>query len=236
VHLETSSIALADYHPQYTNESLKSSLLNLQCLPQIASSSTICNFLLHFSCHSIALNLIFTTYTLSPTFPNFLSSFQQMEPMPCQVSNHYWKKNQEAHLERALTFKKAANLHCPSNEYLPTICLCTLDWGWLMHPMSLMKQDDHSNQEITDDQSLCTGECPVSSDIEDYNLDQQHKGLLLCKALQDKSLRTKWVPLEMNRSHADTVTARSLLSIPWQPAGEMAPPLLKCPKATLLNQ
>ena len=97
--------------------------------PRIASSSTMCNFLQYFSCYSIALNVIFTTYTLSPTFPNFLSSLQQMEPMPSQVTNHYSQKNQEAHLERALAFKKAANRHFPPNVGLPisAVVLCIAD-------------------------------------------------------------------------------------------------------------
>jgi hypothetical protein len=46
-----------------------------------------------------------------------------MEPTPSQVRNHYSQKNQEAHLERALAFKKAANRHFPSNVGLPMIYL-----------------------------------------------------------------------------------------------------------------
>jgi len=93
----------------------------LQGTPRIASSSTMCNFLLHFSCHSIALNLIFIAYTFSLIFPNFQSSLPQIEPMPSQVRNHYSQKNQEVHLERALAFKKAVNLCCPSIVCLPII-------------------------------------------------------------------------------------------------------------------
>jgi len=58
---------------------------NLQGVPQVASSWTMCILLLHFSHNSIALNLIFTAYTLSPTLPNCLSSLQQMEPTPSKV-------------------------------------------------------------------------------------------------------------------------------------------------------
>ena len=93
----------------------------LQGVPQIASFSTMCNFLVNFSHYSIALNLIFTAYTFSPTFPNFLSSLAQMEPTPSQVRNHYSQHHQEAHLERALAVKRAANLRCPSNVSLPNI-------------------------------------------------------------------------------------------------------------------
>jgi hypothetical protein len=83
---------------------------------------TMCNFLLHFSRYSIALNLIFTAFTFSPIFPTFLSSSSQMEPTPSQVRNHYSQKNQEAHLERALAFRKGANLDWPSNVCLP-LCI-----------------------------------------------------------------------------------------------------------------
>jgi hypothetical protein len=38
-----------------------------------------------------------------------------MEPTSNQVRNHYSPKNEEAHLERVLAFKKEANLHYPSN-------------------------------------------------------------------------------------------------------------------------
>jgi len=79
----------------------------------------MCKFLHHLSRYCIALHFIFPAFTLSPTFSNFRSSLQQMEPMPSQVRNHYSQKNQEAHLERVLTFRKAANLHCPSKDRLP---------------------------------------------------------------------------------------------------------------------
>jgi len=118
-----------DCHPRYKYKPLKSSLQNTFKArlelhpPRIASSSAMSKFFLHFSCYSIALNLIFPAFTLSPTFSNFRSSLHQMEPTPSQVRNHYSQKNPEAHLERALAFKKAANLHCLSNVCLPIICL-----------------------------------------------------------------------------------------------------------------
>jgi len=46
----------------------------LDGVPPIASSLTMYNFLHHFSHSSISLKLIFTAYTLSPTFPNFVPS------------------------------------------------------------------------------------------------------------------------------------------------------------------
>jgi len=46
-----------------------------------------------------------------------------MEPIPSQVRNNYWQKNQQAHLQRALVIKNAANLCYPSNVCLPNIFL-----------------------------------------------------------------------------------------------------------------
>jgi len=91
----------------------------LQGVPRIASSSTMCNFLLNISSYSIALNLIFTVYTFSLIIPNCLSSLPQMKSMPSQVRSHHWPKNQEAHLKGALAFYKAATHRCPLNVCLP---------------------------------------------------------------------------------------------------------------------
>jgi len=124
-----------------------------QGAPRIASFSTMCNILLHFSGYSIALNLIFTAYTFSPTFPNFLSSIPQMEPMPSLVRNHYSQKNQEAHLGRVLALKKAANLCCPSHAYLLIIWHRALRCRWLMSRIAFLRQDDNSDLEIDDDES-----------------------------------------------------------------------------------
>jgi len=100
----------------------------IQGAPRIAFSSTMCNFLLLFSRYSIALNLIFTAYTFSPIFPNFLSLLSQMEPTPSQVRNHYSQKNQEAHLEKALAFNKEAKFRSPSTVCLPLrIVHCVTD-------------------------------------------------------------------------------------------------------------
>jgi len=93
----------------------------IQDMHQIASSSTMCNFLLHCSSYSIALNLIFTAYTFSPIFPNFLSSLAQIEPTPSRVRSHFSQKNQDAHPERARVFRNTANRGSPSNVCLPTV-------------------------------------------------------------------------------------------------------------------
>jgi len=188
----------------------------------------MCNLLPHFSHYSIALNLIFTTHMFSPTFPNFLCSLPQIESIPSQVRHHYLQKNQEAHLERALKFKKAASPHCPSNICLPMLCLHVLYCRWLMSPISWLRQDDNTNLEIHNNEGKGTGESPLSSDIEEDNLDYQQVDLLLGKACRNKSLQTTRVPLPKQQSHADTVIAHSLLPSFRNPAGAMAPPLPKC--------
>jgi len=95
-----------------------------------------------------------------------------MEHTPSQVKNHYFRNNQEAHLERALAFKKAANLHCPSSVCLASICLRASYCGWLISLISIMYPDDKTYQEIGDDNSD-TGESSISSNIEEDDLDCQ---------------------------------------------------------------
>ena len=158
-----------------------------------------------------------------------------MEPTPSQVRNHYSQKNQEAHLERALTFKKATSLHCSSNVCLPIICLCQSCYGRLISPISSINQVEDSDQEIGDVESEATGESTISSDIEEHDVDHQQEVLRLRQACQDKWLRTTRVPLPKNWSHADTAIAHSVLPNSRNPPVTMAPPLLKCQKSTLLN-
>jgi hypothetical protein len=154
---------------------------SLQGVPCITSSSTMLHFLHHFSHYSIALNLIFTAFTYSPTFPHIQSSLPQMEPMPSQVRNHYSQKNQEALLERALTFNNAANLRCPSYVCLWKICHCALCCWWLLSPISLLKPDDNPNQEISYDKgkSEYPGEPTSSSAMQVDDGDHKQKLLLL---------------------------------------------------------
>jgi len=209
---------------------------SLQCAHRITSSSTMFNFLLHFSRSSIAHNLIFAAYTFFPIFPNFVSSLPQMEPTPRQVRNHYAQKNQEAHLERALAFKKAANLHCPSNVSLPIIFLCTVCYGWLKSPISSIKQDDYTDLQLSEDKSEDPRESTRSSDIQEEDFDQHQVVLLLGQVRQVKSLLTTSVPPPKKRSHADPVIARPLLPHSWNSAGEMPLPLLKHLKSALWNK
>jgi len=105
-----------------------------------------------------------------------------------------------------------------------------------MSPISLLKQGDDTNQELTDDESEGRRESTLSSDIEEDDFDHQKKVLLLGQVHWDKSLRTTRVPLPNKRSRADTVIARPPLSNSRNPAGAMASPPLKCQKSTLLNK
>jgi len=159
-----------------------------------------------------------------------------MEPTPSQVRNHYSQRNQEVHLERALTFKKAANLDCPSNVCLPNINLRASYYGWLISLISSINQDEDSDQEISDDESEATGESTSLSDIEEDNLDHMQEVLSLGQALREKSLRTTWVPLPKMWSCADTVIARPLLPNSRNPPATMPPPLLKRQDSTLPNK
>jgi len=199
-----------------------------QSTPLIVSSSTLCKFLHHLSCYCISLNQIFPAFTLTPTFSNFRSSLQQMEPMPSQVRNRYWQKNQEAHGERALGFKKAANLHCPSNVCLTIICPDASYCGWLICPISLMNQDNETHHEIGDAHSLDTWQSSRSSDIEESDLDHQHDVLPHGQTHGENSLRTTRVSLSKKWSHADTVIACPQLRKSQNPPPAMAQPLLRC--------
>jgi len=199
----------------------------------------MCNFLLHLSCYSIALNLLFTAYTLSPTFPNCLSSLQQMELTPSQVRNHYSQNNQQEHLETALAFKKAANHHFPSNVCLTIICLGASYCGWQISPNSLLKQDDVTDQDISDGEieigSEDTEESTLSSNIKEDDLHHQQEVLLLGQVHRDRSLQTSRAPLREKRRRADTVIARPLLPNSRKPPGSMAPPLLERQQSALYN-
>ena len=202
----------------------------------IAFFSAMYYILLHFCCYSVVLNLIYTTYTLSPSFPNCLSSLQQMKPMPSQVTNHYSQMNPEAHLERSLAYNKAADLHYPSNAFRPIICLCAADSRVLMSLHWLMKQDDATDQEIGEDDCEDTRESTQPYHIEEDNLDRQLKALHLDQSLHDKSLRTTRIPLPKTWTHANTVIPHHPLPNSPNPAGAITLPQLKCQQSTILNE
>jgi len=105
-----------------------------------------------------------------------------------------------------------------------------------MSLISLLKQDDNTDQEISDEESEDPGESTMSSDIEEDNIDHQQEVLPLRQACRDNLLINTRVPLPMKQNHADTVIARPLLPNSRNTAGAMAPALFKCPKSTLLNK
>jgi len=202
----------------------------LQDVPWIRSSGSMHNFWHNVSRYSIALNVLFTACTLSPAFLNFLCSLQPMEPMPSQVRNDNSQKNHEAHLEGTLGFKKTAKLHCPSNDCIPMICICTSYCGWLMTPTSLVKQDVNTDREIAGGKTEDTAESTVSSDIEADNFDLQQHIQLLGKVRWDKSFQTTRVPLRMKQSSANAIIVHPPLRNSPKLPGSMAPPPLKCQK------
>jgi len=83
--------------------------------------------------------------------------------------------------------------------------------------MSLMKQDDDTDQAIgdgeSDRQSKDTGESTSSSDIEEDNLDHRYEILLVGQLHRKKPFRTTRGPFPKNRSRANTVIAHPLLPI-----------------------
>jgi len=101
---------------------------------------------------------------------------------------------------------------------------------------SLLKQDDDLNQEISDDGSDDPRESIIISDIEINNLDHQQQVLHVGQARRDKSLRTTRDPLPTQWCCTNTVIARPPLPNPRNPAGAMAPPMLKSQKSTLFNR
>jgi len=64
-----------------------------------------------------------------------------------------------------------------------------------MSPISLLNQDDDTEEELSHDESTDPGESTLSSDINEDNLDHHQKVLLLGQARWDKSLQTTKVPL-----------------------------------------
>jgi len=88
--------------------------------------------------------------------------------------------------------------------------------------------DDHTDWEISNDESKNLEESTSSSDIKEDDLDNRHVVLHLDQVRCDKTIRTTRVPLPKKRSHADTVIARTPL-----PVSAIAPPWLKRQKSAI---
>jgi len=149
-----------------------------------------------------------------------------MEPTHSQVRIYCSQTNQDAHLERALTFKNSANLHCLWNICLPVICLCALYCGLPMSLTSLKKQDDITAQEIGDDESD-TRESTLLCDMQEDDSDHLEV-LLQGPTYMEMSFRGTPVPLAKKISCANTVIATPPLpNFPNRDEGMPPPPLLK---------
>jgi len=99
-----------------------------------------------------------------------------------------------------------------------------------------VKQNNDTNQEISNDDSEDTGESTSSSYIQEDHLDHQQEVQLLRKACLDKTLWNTIVPLPQKQSCTDTNIARPPLPNSRNSAGAMASALLKFQKSTLLNK
>jgi len=93
--------------------------------------------------------------------------------------------------------------------------------------------DNDTDREIGEHESEDLGESTLSSDIEEDDLDSQQQVLHLDQVHRDERIRTTRVPPPKNRSHADTVIARTSLPNLRHPAGAIAPPLLRRQKSAI---
>jgi len=208
---------------------------SVQGTPRNASSSTMCNFLHHGSHHSIAHNLIFSPFALSPTVLNFLSSLQHMGSTISEVMNRYSQKNQETHLERSAVFRKEANLYGPFNGCHQIVCFLAAYCRWQWSVISSMPLHEYTDQVISKVQSESTGQSTLSSDTDKYDFNHQQEVYHRGQVRHDRSLRTTRVPLRQKWYNADTVISHIVLPNSSNPASYMAPPALHHERSTLLT-
>jgi len=98
----------------------------------------------------------------------------------------------------------------------------------------LTTQDDNdTDRQISENERRDLGESTLSSDIEEYDLDNQQEVLHLDQARHDTTIRTTRVPPPEKRSDADTVIAYTSLPNLRHPAGAIAPPLRKRQKSAI---
>jgi len=192
--------------------------------------------LLHVSSSAIAFNPILTADTFSAIVPNFLTPLPQIKLTPGQVSMNYSQMNPESHLERALAFKTAANIYCPSNAYLPIIYHRAFWCRWLMTPIWSKKQNNDTDHNISDDGRNDPGESTIWAAIQEDYMAHRNEVLLLGQVRQDKSFPTTRVQLPKIQSYANNVIAFPLLPSSRNPARAMAPPLLIHQKSIILNK
>jgi len=104
-----------------------------------------------------------------------------------------------------------------------------------MSPISLLKQDDDSNQELINNKSDDPRDSTLTSDIKDDDVDCQRKVLLLGQVHWDKMLRTTRVPQLKKHGCADIVIAHPPHTNSTHTARAMAPTLLKRQKLSFFN-
>jgi hypothetical protein len=111
---------------------------------------------------------------------------------------------------------------------LPTQPLSiVLEIGNARSIIPMMQDDNDTAQEISKNRSEDLGECTLSSDIKEDDLDNQQKVLHLDRTRCDKTIRTTRLPPRKKLSCADTVIAYTSRPNLRHPARAMAPPLLK---------
>jgi len=155
-----------------------------------------------------------------------------MKPTASQVRNHYSPNNQEAHHDRAhaQALMNTANHHCWSNVWTsnPAFEYSIGDLADIQAVIMIWQDDDDTDWVISNDESEDLGESPLSSHIEEDDLDNRQEVLHQGQARLDETIRPTRVPLPKKRSCAHTVIARASLSV-----GAIAPPLLKRQKSSI---
>jgi len=102
--------------------------------------------------------------------------------------------------------------------------------------MWIMKQNDNTNQEISDNTSENTGESTWPADNKEDDLHYEQEVVHLGEVRWDKSLQTTRIPLPKKESCTDTFIAHPPLPNSRNPAETMAPELLTSKESTLLNK
>lgn len=149
-----------------------------------------------------------------------------MEPLLSQVRDYYSQKNQEVYHERELAIKKTGNHQYPYNVYLSTLCFWVSYYRWIISPISVLKQDNDTYQEIGNGKSEGTRESTLLSEIQVDNLNYEVEVLLLGHTCRVNLIWPTRVPLRMKWSHGIRIIA-----LPWHPrsrnsARVTAPPSL----------
>jgi len=99
-----------------------------------------------------------------------------------------------------------------------------------------MKQNDHTDYKISQDESENNRESTLSSEIKEDNLNHQQEVQLWGQASRDDSLQPTGVPLPKQQSRADNVIAHPPVPNSRKPPRSMALQQLQCQKSALLDR